>query len=98
MTPHRDPLAAALARAEAAEAALARATERAATPARRWTVRGPGYGALVGSTSGIAYSTATGDHGTLAQRVGLGVATLAALLVVWALAFVRRVPVDGGGR
>jgi len=64
---------------------------------RRWRVRGPGYGALVGSGGGIAYSTATGDHGTLAQRVGLGVATLAALLVVWALCFVRRMPVDGGG-
>lgn len=98
MTPHRDPLAAALARAEAAEAALARATERAATPARRWTVAPLAPGALVGSIGGITYSAAIGDHGTLAQRAALGAVSVVVAVAVWALLFVRRVPVDGGGR
>jgi hypothetical protein len=90
---HRDPLAAALARAEAAEAALARATAGAATPVRRWTVRSPGYGALTGSAAGLALSVAQG-HSRLAHAA----VALAACAVVWALCFVRRVPVDGGDR
>lgn len=92
MTPHRDPLAAALARAEAAEAALARATVRAATPARRWTARGPGYGALVGSVGGIALSLSRGT------RLVDGAVAVVACALVWAVCFVRRVPVDGGGQ
>ena len=76
---------------------LTRELASAREPRRRWRVRSSGYGPLVGSTAGIAYSTATGDHGTLAQRVGLGAAVLAACLVMWALCFVRRMPVDGGG-
>ena len=59
---------------------------------RRWRVRSPGYGALVGSVGGIALAVASGH--TLASA-GAG---LAACGAVWALCFVRRVPVDGGGR
>ena len=60
--------------------------ERRAT---RWRVRSPGYGALVGSVSGIALSVGSGH--TLASAA----VALAACGVVWALCFVRRVPVGG---
>ena len=100
MTPHRDPLAAALARAEAAEAAPARrpATEPAATPARRWTVRG-GSGPLaaiiaINTTSSLLWIA---ERGWSWWRV-VDVVAFVLTTVVWALCFVRRVPVDGGGR
>lgn len=66
--------------------------------ARRWTVRSPGYGALVGSVGALV-----GSVGGFALAVANGHAlasaavALAACGAVWALAFVRRVPVDGGG-
>jgi len=60
--------------------------------ATRWRVRSPGYGALVGSVGGIALAVASGH--TLPSAA----VALAACGAVWALCFVRRVPVDGSGQ
>lgn len=96
----RDPLAAALARAEAAEAALARATAGAATPARRWVVVRPEYaqplavGTLVSS---LASAIHWPGHSLRDRAVLLAIA-LPFYAAVWAVCFLRRVPVDGGGR
>lgn len=67
------------------------ATMRSPAPTR-WRVRSPGYGALVGSVGGIAIAVGSGH--TLASAA----VALAACGAVWALCFVRRVPVGGGGR
>lgn len=83
MTPHRDPLAAALARAE---------------PALRWTVV-RGWWPLaaiiaVNTTSSLLWIAARGWSWWHVVDVVAFVLTTA----LWALCFVRRVPVDGGGR
>lgn len=79
-------------RAESARLRAELATLRAQR-ARRWTVRSPGYGAMTGSAGGLALSVAQGH-----SRLPDAAMALAACAVVWALCFVRRVPVEGGGR
>lgn len=93
MTPHRDPLAAALARAEAAEAALAR------RPVARmeWRVVHHGHDAFP-SVLVCPMLVLMREDGPLAMRCAFAALVMAALAGAWALAFVRRVPVDGGGR
>lgn len=87
--PYRTSEASLRAEVERLQRELAALRERRAM---RWTVRSPGYGALVGSVGGIALAVANGH--TLASAA----VALAACGAVWALCFVRRVPVDGGGR
>lgn len=97
MTPHRDPLAAALARTEAAEA---RATAGAATPACRWGVVRREHawpfatGLIASATASVAYWP---GHDAL-DRVAFVALAVPLYGALWALAFLRRVPVGGGGR
>lgn len=100
----RDPLAAALARAEAAEAALARRPVEPTVPApTRWRVAWSEGGDVLAEgtlaivvAADLAWCTAFVLLGASSPYVARGSLVCAVVTIAWALAFVRRVPVDGG--